>query len=217
MQASDSRIAVLIPAYNEEGRIGRVVSVARRVGYVLVVDDGSKDNTAAEAASAGAAVFLLPDNMGKFAAVKNGIRRLKHFDVVILLDADLTGLKEEHLWQLAGPVLMGDYDSTVGVLIGGRIATHLSNVVAPGLSGQRCFRRELFDEFFEEGEYEGYGLEEGLNRYMDQKGIRNMFVKLQGVGQIMKEEKYGLLRGVRMRMKMYADILRVKLSSGGEE
>jgi hypothetical protein len=103
------------------------------------------------------------------------------------------------------------------VLVGGRIATHLSNVIAPGLSGQRCLRRDLFDAFFEEGAYDGYGLEEGLNRYIERHGIRNEFVKLEGVGQIMKEEKYGFLRGILMRIKMYADILRAKIMAGGAE
>ena len=54
---NDDRILIVIPAYNEEGRVGDVVRDVKRtlpLADVLVVDDGSADGTAAEAAGAGA-------------------------------------------------------------------------------------------------------------------------------------------------------------------
>ncbi len=60
----------LIPAYNEEGRVDTVVREAKKyVDLVIVVDDGSADNTAREAEEAGAVVIRHPQNMGKGAAV----------------------------------------------------------------------------------------------------------------------------------------------------
>ncbi len=85
------KIAVLIPALNEERNIGAVVRAALPyLSTVLVVDDGSADETAAAAAAAGAAVVRYPVNRGKGAAIKTGFRYLAnlHFDGVITMDAD---------------------------------------------------------------------------------------------------------------------------------
>jgi len=81
----------LIPAYNEEGRIGAVVREAKKyVDLVIVADDGSADNTAKEAEEAGAAVIRHPQNMGKGAAVATLIKAALAADAkyAVLLDAD---------------------------------------------------------------------------------------------------------------------------------
>jgi glycosyltransferase involved in cell wall biosynthesis len=81
----------LIPAYNEEGRVGAVVREAKKyVDLVIVVDDGSADNTAKEAEEAGAVVIRHPQNMGKGAAVATLIKAALAADAkyAVLLDAD---------------------------------------------------------------------------------------------------------------------------------
>ena len=81
----------LIPAYNEEGRVGAVVREAKKyVDLVIVVDDGSADNTAREAGEAGAVVIRHPQNMGKGAAVATLIKAALTADAkyAVLLDAD---------------------------------------------------------------------------------------------------------------------------------
>ena len=81
----------LIPAYNEEGRVGAVVREAKKyVDLVIVVDDGSADNTAREAGEAGAVVIRHPQNMGKGAAVATLIEAALTADAkyAALLDAD---------------------------------------------------------------------------------------------------------------------------------
>ena len=85
------KIVALIPAYKEQGRVGRVVAGAKKyVGAVLVVDDGSPDETGAEARRAGADVLRLEPNRGKGAALLAGVAeaRRRGFDVAITLDAD---------------------------------------------------------------------------------------------------------------------------------
>ena len=71
----DHSIAVILPALNEAGKIGRAVSRMPRplVDEVLVVDDGSTDGTAAEAEAAGARVLRHPANRGVGAAIRTGI------------------------------------------------------------------------------------------------------------------------------------------------
>lgn len=87
----EPRGCVIIPAYREAGRIGVVVERVREfVSDVLVVDDGSPDETATQAAQAGAIVIRHPANCGKGAALDTGFRaaRERGFDFVITLDGD---------------------------------------------------------------------------------------------------------------------------------
>jgi glycosyltransferase involved in cell wall biosynthesis len=91
MQPSDHlNILALIPAYNEAGHIASVVAGARQHLPVLVVDDGSRDATAALAQSAGATVVSQRPNAGKGAALKLGFRwAIEHaYAAVVTLDAD---------------------------------------------------------------------------------------------------------------------------------
>jgi glycosyltransferase involved in cell wall biosynthesis len=86
-----TRIAAVIPAYNEEKHISDVVRRTRqKLDDVLVVDDGSQDTTAERAREAGAEVIVHEQNRGKGETIKTGLRHWldRQFDFVIILDAD---------------------------------------------------------------------------------------------------------------------------------
>jgi glycosyltransferase involved in cell wall biosynthesis len=85
-----ARILILIPAYNESERVAAVIERAKAYGPVLVVDDGSKDQTSAVAKAAGADVIRQEPNQGKGAALVRGFNFAleQHYDAVITLDAD---------------------------------------------------------------------------------------------------------------------------------
>ena len=92
------RVALTIPALDAEATIGDVVASARRVvPDVLVVDDGSRDATAARAREAGAEVVIHFDNRGKGAALRTAFDALlgRGFDRVVTMDADGQHLAEE--------------------------------------------------------------------------------------------------------------------------
>ncbi len=84
-------LAAVIPAYDCAATIGPVVTGSlRHLGWVVVVDDGSRDGTAARATEAGATVRSLPRNAGKGAALRAGIGLALELGVesVVLLDGD---------------------------------------------------------------------------------------------------------------------------------
>ena len=86
-----TRIAAIIPAYNEEKHIGDVVRRTRqKLDDVLVVDDGSADETAERAREAGAEVIMHEQNRGKGETIKTGLRHWqdRQAEFVIILDAD---------------------------------------------------------------------------------------------------------------------------------
>jgi glycosyltransferase involved in cell wall biosynthesis len=84
------KIHALIPGYNEAERIRAVIEAARAFLPVVVVDDGSSDDTAAIAEAAGATVLRQVPNQGKGAALKRGFRWAidNGADAVLMLDAD---------------------------------------------------------------------------------------------------------------------------------
>ena len=81
---------ILLPAYNEAGVIGETIRAIRALHpdfEILVVDDGSTDNTMREAMEAGANVWPHPYNMGNGAAIKSGLRCARG-EWVLMMDAD---------------------------------------------------------------------------------------------------------------------------------
>jgi glycosyltransferase involved in cell wall biosynthesis len=88
--APRGRIVALIPAHDEAPRVGAVATVALRYLPVLVVDDGSRDDTAEVAAAAGARVIRQSPNQGKGAALRAGFRAAidEGAEAVVTLDAD---------------------------------------------------------------------------------------------------------------------------------
>ncbi|ADI13544.1 glycosyl transferase family 2 [Truepera radiovictrix DSM 17093] len=198
---------MLIPAFNEAANVPSVVRVALEaaLGPVLVVDDGSGDATALAAERAGATVLRLPRNEGKGGALFAGARALSS-DVVVLVDADLLGLRPEHLRDLALPVLRGEVEMTRGVFAGGRWRTTAAQRLTPQLNGQRALKRELLLSV--PGlKSSRYGVEIAITEHAKRSGWRVRDVPLAGVSQVMKEEKRGFWQGVAMRLKMYAEIL----------
>jgi glycosyltransferase involved in cell wall biosynthesis len=89
MEFTPDDVCVIIPARDEADRIGATVRAARALGRVVVVDDGSRDETAALAREAGASVVRLARNRGKGAALAAGLAAAGGSGLVLFLDADL--------------------------------------------------------------------------------------------------------------------------------
>jgi glycosyltransferase involved in cell wall biosynthesis len=160
--ADPSAVSVVIPAYNEADVIGDVVSALAAAGpwhEIIVVDDGSKDETACRAGAAGATVVKHPYNKGNGAAVKSGIRRAIG-EFVLILDGD-----GQHRPEDARRVAsrLGEYDLVIGAratatqatqarkagnALLNRLASYLTGRPIPDLtSGFRGARREHLREF----------------------------------------------------------------------
>ena len=110
---AEPRIAVIIPARNEEQAIGRVLSeIPAAVSEVIVVDNGSADATAERARSAGARVVSEP-KAGYGRACLAGIAAAGEPDVLVFLDGDGSDYPEK-LPALVEPILVGEADLVIG-------------------------------------------------------------------------------------------------------
>lgn len=201
-----AKVSAIIPAYNEENTVAGIVHVLRQapeVGEVIVVSDGSTDDTAEAARTAGARVLELDENRGKGGAVAAGTA-LAQFEVLLLIDADLIGLTPRHVFDLVLPVLAGEADMTVGVFTQGKKATDLAQRVAPFLSGQRALRRSALSGLRLGNT--GYGLEVALTRWAAQTGLRVKKVPLMHLTHTVKESKRGPVHGLLSRLRMYRQI-----------
>lgn len=140
--ADPSTVSIVIPAINEAASIGDVVASLRADASwreVLVIDDGSNDETAARAAAAGAVVVRHPYNKGNGAAVKSGIRRATG-EFVLIVDADGQHRPEDAARLVQA---LGEYDLVVGArsaatqaTIGRRAGNALLNSLASYLTGR---------------------------------------------------------------------------------
>ncbi|MBI2644657.1 glycosyltransferase [Candidatus Uhrbacteria bacterium] len=207
-------ITAIIPAYNEEKNIGRVLDVlmhANIFSSVLVVDDGSQDHTADVARTHGALV-IQQENQGKGAAMIAGARAADT-EHIFFCDADVIGLKREHICLLVDPVVSGMAAMTVGLRDRGVFFTWLLPHIAPILGGERALSRILFlamVETYAHCSLSDFGIETYMNAYCSSRRLRILPVKMQGVTQIIKEQKYGLWTGFFARMRMVWQILRAE-------
>jgi glycosyltransferase involved in cell wall biosynthesis len=160
--ADPADVTVVIPACNEAGAVGGVVRELRDLAAwreILVVDDGSSDDTAGEAAQAGARVIRHPYNKGNGAAVKTGIRQAAG-EFLLVMDGDGQHQPADALRLVAR---LGEYDLVVGARSGrtqagstrrlgngllNRLASYLADRDIPDLtSGFRAARTACLREF----------------------------------------------------------------------
>lgn len=185
-------VSVVIPAYNESKTVEKVIKVINSldcVNEIIVVDDGSSDETADTAQNAGATVIVHSKNKGKGAAIKTGFENSTG-DVVAFIDADLKNLTSRQVEKIVKPILDGKADITKTKFKrkAGRVteltAKPLLNFFFPELkydqplSGQFAAKRSFLNKIkFEED----YGVDIGIILDADVRGMR---IKEVDIGEI---------------------------------
>lgn len=181
-----TRVVALVAARDEADRVGATVKALRTIdglAEVVVVDDGSRDDTAAAALAAGAAVLHLDRARGKGRAVEGALGRLPAPDVWLLADGDLAETAAA-LGDVMAPVLAGDADLAVATFppaqTGGfglvkrgagwaiRVLTGLE--VREPLSGQRAITAEALEAVRPLAR--GFGLETAMTIDVARAGLR---------------------------------------------
>lgn len=207
--AGAPRVAAIVPAYNEQETLTDVITVLKsmtRIDEIFVVSDGSTDETVEIARALKVKAIHLLRNHGKGRAMAIGVA---HTDAEVLLfvDGDILNLSEYVLDQLLEPVLSGASHMNVGIRHRGFLIDFFHRRYGPLLSGIRCLRREVF-EAVPESHLEGFAIETGLNWACNQLGCRPSITVLYNLKHRVKEQKRGLLQGLRARYQMFAAVFR---------
>jgi glucosyl-3-phosphoglycerate synthase len=204
-------VSIVIPAYNESKTVGKVVKVINSLDYIneiIVVDDGSFDETANIAQNAGATVILHSKNKGKGAAIKTGFENSTG-DIVAFIDADLKNLTAKQVENIIKPILDGKADITKTKFKrkAGRVteltAKPLLSFFFPEikfdqpLSGQFAAKRTFLNKIQLE---EDYGVDIGIVLDADVRGLR---IKEVDIGEI--EHSHSSIEGLN---KMANEVVR---------
>ncbi|MFW5470606.1 glycosyltransferase [Knoellia sp. CPCC 206435] len=196
MPAPDRTVAAIIPCKDEADRIAATVQAVLAlpgVDRVVVVDDGSSDDTAAVADAAGADVVVHARNAGKAAALETGVRHLRLLEAadahgprhLLFVDGDLED-SAANLHVLLPPVLGGRADMTIATLPPQKVAGGGHGFVVrlaregvarltgwtpvQPLSGMRCLTAEAFEAASPLAP--GWGVEVGLTVDVLTAGLR---------------------------------------------
>ncbi|ACB83896.1 glycosyltransferase family 2 protein [Natranaerobius thermophilus] len=201
---------VLIPAYNEENRIHKVLEIVTKLPFkrIIVINDGSLDNTYHEAIKFPIEVLTHKTNLGKGAALQNGIDFVQHSPYWVFLDADLINLSTSHIEKLLSPL---EEDSETAMAVGmftegGKLHVDLAQRFFGILNGQRSFSQS-FIESLPSITWARFGVEIFLSKYADHQGVKVHYPVLEGLTHWTKEEKFGLVKGFSYRLQMYRECL----------
>lgn len=219
------RVAVIIPAKDEARRIAATVRAAKAIPHVdlvLVVDDGSEDNTQDVARDAGAVVVRHSHNRGKAAAMETGAAVVAMRDapsraprLLLFIDGDLAETAVNTA-PLVTPVLEGHADMSIALLppqpgAGGRgivvgaarraIASMTGWTPTQPLSGMRCLTREAFEAGTPLAR--GWGVETGLTIDL----LRLGYVAVEVPCDLRHRPSGTDFRGQMHRASQYRDVL----------
>lgn len=201
-------LTCIIPAYNEQARIAAVLQAVLGhplIDEVLVVDDGSHDATSAVVRGFPAArLITLAKNGGKTAALAHGFAETQS-EIILLIDADLSGLSPDHLSALIRPVKSGR--AAMSISLRDNAPALWRWIGLDYISGERALHRDLLA-----GQQDAlhrlpkFGFEVFLNALILARNAPLAVVRLPGVKSPVKSAKYGLWTGIKGDIAMLSDL-----------
>ena len=209
MTAQNNKITCIVSAYNEAERIGPVLEVlvqSQIIDELLVIDDQSIDNTVSVIQQF-PSVHLIENrkNIKKTASVLKAAKKASH-DLIMLIDADLSGLTLQNLKTLARPVTNGEADMTISIRKNSLLLFKILGI--DFVSGERVFHKKFLEPLYQKKDLAGFGLESLLNKeVLAQKGtIKN--VKMYNVSHARKMEKTNWFKGTLQDIGMALQIIK---------
>ena len=205
-------VSAIVPAYNEAARVGAVLEILKThpgLAEVILVDDGSTDDTWRVGREAGVTVIRHPERRGKAQAMETGIAAAGSA-VVFFADADIRGLTHDIIDAIIEPVRRGDTEMFIGMRNRTIYYTRMVLRFVPLLGGERALTRSLWFEI-PPAFRRGFKIETALNYFATRDGRGFQFEVFSGLSQVIKERKYGYFRGKLARIDMYRQIVLANL------
>lgn len=212
-QPEDSEKATaIVPAYNEGPRIGSILEILSSnslIDQVIVVDDGSSDDTAERVEQYHVQYVRNDENRGKGFSMNRGVE-LASNDIIFFCDADITGLSHGIVEEIIRPVIHGEIDMFIGMRNRKWYAVHRIISFVPLLGGERALKKSLWQQVPDHYKH-CFRIETALNFYALYYGSGFRYKVFKQLSQVIKEHKYGLWDGLRQRCSMIGQILAAQL------
>ena len=206
----NKKISVIIAAYNEEPRIAKVLKIVENhplIDEVIVINDGSKDNTIGEIKKFNVTLIDNEHNMGKTLSIKRGIEAARN-EIIMFLDADLVGLNAKTVEKLARPVLDGKVDWTLSLR--GNSFSYMKFMGMDWVSGERVITKTLLsDPLIWSRPKIGFGLETLMNKSLLAHNTKFYSVYLPELKITNKAAKIGFIKGWIGEIRMLGQIAKV--------
>ncbi len=194
------KVTAVVPVYNEEKTIRNVLNVltsSDRINKIIVVDSGSTDKTPNIIKQFKVKIVTLKKPKGKGYAVRIGTEDIKS-DIILFCDADLIGLRKEHIDKLLEPIFKEDAAMVIGLRDKGNFIANMIMPYFPLTGGERAILTKVFMKIRKNPLIEGWGLESVMNDYCKKKNLKVIKVKLDGMNHIgLQTKKYGLMAFLR--------------------
>ncbi|MCX5855320.1 MAG: glycosyltransferase family 2 protein [Deltaproteobacteria bacterium] len=235
MIRDNQKVLVVIPAYNEHGRVGDIIRAAKLIlpsAKVLVVNDCSSDDTGNESVGAGADVVTHLINLGYGAALETGyFYALKYgYEFIVQMDGDGQHLPDE-VPQILAPVLDGRADIVIGSRYLSSVSTYKTSFVRKAgqkifgmilsliigykitdpTSGFQCLNRKAF-ELFSRGQFPNDFPDADVLLMAHYAGFRVKEVPVVMLGRSGGESMHAGLKPLYYVIKMILSIVMVFLS-----
>ena len=202
-------ITAIVAAYNEENTIGDVLRALTSnplINEVIVVSDGSTDDTVLISRGFDVRTIALRENRGKGFAMRVGVDYASN-DILFFVDGDMCNVTERTIESLILPVLRDECDMNIGVRHRGPVLDffHLKMQCGPVLSGIRVMRREVFERVPPQYQ-ERFKIEAALNCFCSRGGFRQQHTIIYELRHVTKESKRGLADGLVARWDMSREV-----------
>jgi glycosyltransferase involved in cell wall biosynthesis len=205
-------IDAVVPARNEASTIADVISALQESRYVrdvIVVDDGSVDDTSAVAVGAGAKVVRRDGPKGSKAhAMALGVASTDA-EAVFFVDADLIGFTAAHADAICRPLVERRCVMSIGTFDYG--VRNPLIIRLPPTTGERVIPRWVFEEIPPD-RLDGFTIEVTINEVIGEARLTTVARVMKGVTHRTKREKFGWVDGWRRTLRMFRSILALPFS-----
>lgn len=204
-------ISAVICAYNEAPRIAHVLRAVcshPNVHEVIVIDDGSTDETSAIVAEFPRVTLIVHEhNKGKTRAMATGIKAARH-DYLMFLDADLISITANDISKLIEPVITGQSDVSISLRKNSLVMYRLIGI--DFVSGERVVPRDVAEDMLTQLEQlPRFGAELSMNQSIIKRNFKIAVVDWQHVTHVQKVDKSGWKEGVEAELRMINDLFEV--------
>lgn len=209
MKNNYPEISVIICAFNEEGTIENVlkaVAESNLVNEIIVVNDGSTDNTGEIIKEFKKAIVItdihLPENRGKGYAMATGVGYTQS-EIIVFLDADLTELSTRHIAKFIEELVRPIINNEADMILGQPYITILNYKANPfkSLTGERAVKRKDILPMLEKMKDSKFGIETLINLYYQATGKIVKYILLPELDHLSKFSKASTLSATQQYIK----------------